>query len=234
MRLQKYLSQNGLASRRKCEELITEGRVFVNGTPVLELGTKIEPNSEVRVDGKLITKKDKFIYIMLNKPVGFVTSTSDEKNRPIVFELISEIQKKLHPVGRLDINTEGLLIFTNDGDTTFKLTHPKSEIPKVYIVEVAGKLTKEALFILKRGIDSPNFKTKMAKIEFLGNSRYGTKFEITIKEGQNRQIRKMFEYVNCTVKTLKRIQIGEIKLGNLPLGKWRRLNLHEINYLQKL
>lgn len=235
MRLQKFLADCGIASRRGAEELIKAGRVSVNGGVIREMGVQIdESNDEVYFDGKRVRPQGKLVYIMLNKPEGFVTTVSDDKNRSTVMELVSEIPERIYPVGRLDYDTEGLLLLTNDGKLTYKITHPKNNIEKTYIAEVTGNISMDTIVKLRSGVVVDGVKTRPAKVEVIGATRLGTKLEITIHEGRNRQVRKMFEAVGCTVKKLKRTAEAGLKLGHLPLGRWRRLSESEINMLKKI
>lgn len=235
LRLQKYLADCGVASRRASEELIKSGRVAVNGEIVREMGVIVdETTDEIMFDGQVVTPVNKKIYVMLNKPVGYVTTVSDEKGRPTVLDLVSDIQDRLFPVGRLDYDTEGLLLLTNDGDLTYKITHPKNDISKTYVAEVGGNISMDTIIKLRSGVVIDGYKTKPAEVEVVGATQYGTKIEITIKEGKNRQIRKMFEVLGCTVKRLKRIKEAGLVLGHLPVGKWRKLSESEINMLKKI
>jgi pseudouridine synthase len=222
----------GISSRRNAEKIIEDGRVMVDGIKITFPGTKIdETNSKILLDNKR-TKFEKKIYIMLNKPVGYISTVRDEKNRPTIMNLTSEIKTRIYPIGRLDCTTEGLILMTNDGEITNKLTHPRYSIEKTYIAEVSGNLNPIALTKLRKGIVINNYKTKSAKINIIGNSKYGIKLEITLREGKKHQIKDMFEMVNCKLNKLKRISESEIFLGNLPIGKWRKLNDSEISKLK--
>lgn len=235
LRLQKYLADCGVASRRASEKLISAGRVKVNGKTIKEMGFIVdEENDVVEYDGEVLKPVTKKIYIMLNKPVGFVTTVSDDKGRNTVLDLVSDIGDRIFPVGRLDYDTEGLLLLTNDGDMTYKLTHPKNDIPKTYVAEVTGNISMDTIVALRRGVVIDGYKTRPAQVEVIGATQYGTKLEITIHEGKNRQIRKMFEALDCTVKRLKRTKEGSLVLGHLPLGKWRKLSESEVNMLKKI
>ena len=232
VRLQKYLADAGVASRRAAEKLIAEGRVSVNGETVREMGVQIDENYDIiEFDGEVVRNNVKKEYIMLNKPVGFITTVSDDKDRPTVMELVSDINARIYPVGRLDYDTEGLLLLTNDGDLTYRITHPKHDIAKTYVAEVTGDISMDTIVQLRRGVVIDGVKTSPAEVEVIGATQYGTKVEITIHEGRNRQVRKMFESVGVKVKELKRFSIGKVEIGNLPLGRWRHLTSHEINYL---
>jgi len=213
--------------------MIADGRVSVNGCVVTELGTKVEEGDVVTVDGKKIKTDSKKIYIMLNKPKGCVTTSRDERGRKTVMDYVSDIPERIYPVGRLDYNTEGLLIMSNDGDFTYSLTHPKYEKVKVYEALVSGIMLHGAADKLKRGVYIDGKKTSPAEVEVIEHRRNSSVVRISIHEGRNRQVRKMCEQVGHSVLTLKRISIDGIELGNLPLGKWRHLTKMEISKLMK-
>ena len=236
LRLQKYLAQMGIASRRKCEEYIQKGKIFVNGKVVTEQGTKVNPNTD-KIEYNLgegrktveIKKGSSHIYILLNKPIGYVTTVKDEYNRPTVMELIEGINERIVPVGRLDMYTSGALILSNDGEFINKITHPKYEIEKTYVVTLKEEITKEEIEKLEKGVKIENYITnpaKVKKIEEINNKK--TKLEITIHEGKNRIIRKMCESIGKTVIALERTKIGNINLDGLKRGNWRYLNEKEI------
>ncbi len=235
VRLQKYIAMSGAASRRAAEEMITNGRVKVNGELIKELGTKVEVGADkVSLDGKIIKPEVKKYYIMLNKPVGYVSTVNDQFERPTVIDLIDEeIKARVFPVGRLDYDTEGLLLLTNDGDFTYKVTHPKFNMDKTYIATLKGGISVKGLNMLRNGVKIEDYKTSPAEVEMISCEKGETVIKITIHEGKNRQVRKMFEAVDCKVTALKRISIGTVELGNLPLGRWRHLTAHEINYLRR-
>lgn len=233
MRLQKYLAQAGVASRRAAEKYITDGRVSVNGTVVTELGTKVTESDEVSVDGKGVRLETKKIYIMLNKPVGYVTTMSDDHGRPTVMELIDDMNKRVYPVGRLDFNTEGLLLLSNDGDFTYKVTHPKHKLDKTYHVWVTGKAKTNAIRLLENGVVIDGRKTAPAKADVIETTNGSAVLSITIHEGRNRQVRKMCQAVGFKVIGLRRVYEGGITLGNLPLGRWRHLSTAEVNVILK-
>lgn len=236
VRLQKYIAMSGVASRRAAEELISSGRVMVNNKKITELGTKVEIGADVvMVDKEIISPEVKKYYIMLNKPVGYVSTVSDQFERPTVLDLVSEdIKSRIFPVGRLDYDTSGLLLLTNDGDFTYKVTHPKFNMDKTYIATIKGGITPKGLAQLRGGVViEDDFKTSPAEVEMISCDKGYTKIKITIHEGKNRQVRKMFEAVGCKVTELERIKIGTVELGNLPLGRWRYLTSHEISYLTK-
>ena len=231
MRLQKYLAQCGVASRRACEKLIEEGRVSVNGAVVNVLGSKVLPGDTVMVDGVLVKGETKKVYIMLNKPEGYVTTVSDEQGRSTVMELISDIHQRVYPVGRLDCNTEGLLLMSNDGDFTLKVTHPSHKLDKVYQAVVSGVPNHFDIQKLERGVYIDGRKTAPAKAQIISAEGNRALVELTIHEGRNRQVRKMFDAIGYPVVHLRRVAVGNIVLGNLPLGKWRHLNPNEVKYL---
>ncbi len=236
MRIHKFLAECGVASRRTSEKLVNEGRVLVNGT-VAKIGQNIdEGNDVVSVDGKVVERNDKKIYIMLYKPLGVVCTSSDDKGRKTVIDLIkSDIKERMFCIGRLDYNTEGLILLTNDGDFSNKVTHPKNKIAKTYLARVrGGVVSREALKQLREGVVLDDGKTAPAKvyIEDIYNDST-TLIKITIREGKNRQIRRMFDAINHPVVDLKRVEVGGICLGNLPYGKWRHLTKPEIDKIMK-
>lgn len=235
MRLQKYMAQSGVASRRKSEEIILEGRVKVNNNIVKELGTKVDPRRDVvKVDNKVIKLEDKRVYIMLNKPEGYVTTLKDKHSEKIVLDLIDGVEERIFPIGRLDADTTGLLLMTNDGDLAYKLTHPSHEVPKKYIAQVKGVPNSKKLNRFRKGLRIDGRITSKAYIRILKKQRDFSVLEISIHEGRNRQVRKMCEYIRHPVVELKRIGIGDLRLGSLELGKWRYLTEKEINYLKGL
>lgn len=234
-RLQKVMAELGVASRRKCEELILQGKVKVNGDIVTELGTKVDKQTAaIEVDGKLITNNTNKVYILLNKPVGYITSAQDQFNRPTVLDLVSLINERIYPVGRLDYDTEGLLILTNDGELTYRITHPSHNVTKTYKAIVKGRVSTEAIEIFKTGIYIEDYKTSPAKLEIIKYAANDTLVNITIHEGRNRQVRKMCDAIGHKVLKLRRISIGNLKLGDLKLGQWRYLNSDEIQYLYSI
>ncbi len=236
VRLQKYMAMCGVASRRGAEEIIGRGEVQVNGQTVREQGVKVEVGADrVTVAGQEIHPVRKKYYIMLNKPAGYVSTVRDPFERPTVVDLLrGEIHSRIFPVGRLDYETEGLLLLTNDGDFTYRVTHPKFQVEKTYIAVVKGALSVGGLNALRRGVRIDGFKTAPAKIELLEGEPGKNVLKITIHEGHNRQVRKMAEAIGCTVAELRRVSIGKVEIGNLPLGRWRYLTSHEINYLMHL
>lgn len=232
-RLQKYISQCGVTSRRKAEELILKGHVKVNGNVVTELGTKIDTSKDiVTVNNKKISKVNDFIYIKLNKPEGYVTTVKDQFNRKAVLDLI-DIKERIYPIGRLDYNTSGLLLLTNDGDLANKLLHPKYLIYKTYEALVEGQIQDDSLNKLKTGVIIDDYKTAPAKVKLLKYMDNKSLVQISIHEGKNRQVRKMFDAVGYPVNSLKRISFGEINLDNLSLGAWKHLSDKEIKYLKR-
>jgi len=234
IRLQKYFTDCGVLSRRAAEEEIKAGKVKVNGIQA-ELGDKIEPETDVvEYKGRRIMpqKDEKRVYILLNKPCGVVTSARDEKNRTCVTDLV-KCGTRVYPVGRLDLNSQGLILMTNDGELTNKLTHPRHEIPKIYEVEVVGKVTTEQLNTLNSSMTVDGYVLLPVKTEFLSKDDRFTTLRMTLYEGRNRQIRKMCEQVGLKVAKLTRVAIGSIKLGDLQIGKWRYLTNDEINKLKK-
>jgi 23S rRNA pseudouridine2605 synthase len=231
VRLQKFLADAGVASRRASEQFIREGRVSVNGEPVTELGKKVDPLHErVEVDGKPIRPKRK-IYLALNKPRGLVCSKNDELGRATIYGLLPKEWGHLHSVGRLDFNSEGLLFLTNDGELSLRLTHPRYGIKKKYIATVDGRVDDEMLRVFERGIFSEGEKLKAEKARIISASRSQSVVELELAEGKYREVRRMFESQARTVKKLQRIQIGKIKLGELKPGKWRTLTEPEIKSL---
>jgi 23S rRNA pseudouridine2605 synthase len=233
-RLQKIIAAAGITSRRAAEELIAEGRVRLNGKVVTELGTKADASKDhIKVDGKLINPKQPPTYIMLNKPVGFVTTMSDPEGRPTVQDLLKGVKVRVYPVGRLDYNTEGLLLLTNDGDFAHLITHPKHEFPKTYLAKVKGVVDDNFLSELERGIYLDDGKTAPAKIKKVRKEAANSWLEITIHEGRKRQVRRMFDRVGHSVIKLKRIRTGNLSLGDLPEGAYRFLTPIEVKGLRE-
>ncbi len=233
-RLQKIIAKAGIASRRKAEELIEEGRVFVNGKKA-KLGDKADPERDViKVDGEVIKPLKKKVYILLYKPLGYVTTKSDEKHRPTVMDLLQREEKKaLFPVGRLDINTEGLLIITNDGEFANLITNPKTKVEKTYLVKVRGIPSKRAIERLLSGVIVEERKLSAKKITLLGHKNNAW-LKVVLTEGKKNQIRRMFEKVGHPVVKLKRIKIGDIEIGDLKPGEYRRLTPQEVERLKSL
>lgn len=231
IRLQKYLAHAGVASRRKAEEMIKQGRVAVNNVIVENMGATVTCNDVVTVDGKPVTTEEDKVYIMLNKPVGYVSTSKDQFGRPAVIDLVKDAGKRLYPVGRLDYDTSGLILLTNDGDFTYRLTHPKHEVNKVYEAVISGFPDKNEITRFETGLKIDDYQTSPAEFEVLDKQGINTLVRITIHEGKNRQVRKMCEAIGHKVLTLKRIQIGPIALANLPEGKWRHLSDNEVKIL---
>lgn len=235
-RLNKYLASTGVASRRGADKLIADGKVKVNGKVVTELGTTInEKNDTVTVDDVIVKKETDLKYVMFYKPKGCITTVSDEKGRKTIYDYLEELNiPHLIPVGRLDYDTEGLLLMTNDGDLAYKLTHPSYEVPKTYVVKVRGEMPEHKLAQLRKGVIIDGEKTKRARVKLLEFKDDISKLQITITEGKNRQIRKMIEAVEKEVIFLKRIAIGDLRLGGLARGGYRFLNDFEVEYLKRL
>lgn len=233
MRINKFLADSGVASRRACDKLIEEGRVKSNGK-ICKLGDEIDLDDVVTVDGAVVSPKKKFEYYIMNKPKGYVTTVKDDKGRKTVMDLLPTNVGRIYPVGRLDYDTEGLLILTSDGELANRLTHPRNEIPKTYLVRIEGKITESALAKLRAGVVLDGVKTKRANIKVIQDTQNFTKLHVTITEGKNRQVRRMFESVNVQVDFLKRIKIGDLTLRGLDRGEVRKLSKEEIYYLQNL
>lgn len=231
-RLQKYIASCGVTSRRKAEEMILAGMVQVNGKIINELGFKVDGNEEIKVDGKIIGKVEKMIYIKLNKPIGIITSVKDQYDRATVVDVIG-IKDRIYPVGRLDYDTSGFILLTNDGDLANRLMHPKFEVDKVYEVTISGKINGTQVGQLERGVDIGGFVTSPAKVEVIKNNVSTSTVKITIHEGKNRQVRKMFDAVGKEVLRLKRIEFGELTLKDLRIGEWKYLSEEELEYLNK-
>ena len=231
-RLQKYIARCGVTSRRKAEELITNGSVKVNGTVITELGTKIDPDNDVvTVDNKKISESGSFTYIKLYKPEGYVTTVKDQFGRKTVIDLI-QIKDRIYPIGRLDYNTSGLLLLTNDGDLANKLMHPKYHIYKTYMAEVDGHISDETITMLKNGVKIEDYKTAPARVKLIKHSGSTSTVQVSIYEGKNRQVRKMLDSVGHNVLSLKRISFGKINLDDLKPGTWAYLNNEEINFIK--
>lgn len=230
IRLQKFLAEVGIASRRKAEELICQGKVKVNGKTVTELGTKVNPEKDmVEYEGKKVTIVSEKVYILLNKPIGYVTTAKDQFHRDTVLDLV-KVKQRIVPVGRLDMYTSGALLLTNDGDFVYQVTHPKHEIEKTYTVTIRGIVTKEEVEQLREGVEIENYKTKPAKVKILKTEeeKEQSRLEITIHEGKNRQVRKMCEAIGHAVIALHRSEVAGIGVKDLPLGKWRYLKESEV------
>lgn len=231
IRLQKYLADCGVASRRKCEQFILNGLVEVNGKVVQELGTKVNEKDEVKFKGKVLKLVENKVYILLNKPIGYVTTAKDQFGRDTVLDLV-KVKERIVPVGRLDMYTSGALILTNDGEFINKYTHPKNEIDKTYNVTVLGKITKEEVEKLKNGVElDDGYITKPAKVKILkiDEEKNISRVQIAIHEGKNRQVRRMCESIGKKVLALHRSKIGNIDVKDLKLGEWRYLRKSEIS-----
>jgi len=234
MRLQKYLASSGVASRRKCEEYIQEGRISVNGNTITQLGTQVSDEDIVTYDHQIVRCNAQYVYYILNKPVGYVTTVKDEKDRPTVLDLMREIPTRIFPVGRLDYNTSGLLMLTNDGELTYALTHPKHDVNKTYQVKVKGRVSDAAIENLESGIFIEGRKTAPARVDIIQINDVTTTLSIIIHEGRNRQIRKMCDAIEHEVLRLSRTAIGDMRLEGLSPGKYRKLTEREIVYLKKI
>ena len=235
IRLQKFLANSGVASRRKAEELIKDGKVKVNGEVIKELGTKVNPAvDKVEYCGNPVFSSNKFVYILLNKPIGYVTTAKDQFDRDSVLDLV-KVKERVVPVGRLDMYTSGALILTNDGDFVYKVTHPKHEITKTYTVTVRGIIENDAVEKLRNGVEIEDYKTRPAKVKILktDEEKNISRLEITIHEGKNRQVRKMCEAVGSKVVALHRSKIGDIGVKDLKLGTWRYLKDFEVKKILK-
>lgn len=232
IRLQKFLADSGIASRRKAEELIKEGKIKVNGAIVTELGLKIDDNKDIVLfNNKKVKKSEELEYLILHKPKGYITTVKDQFGRKSILELI-DTENRLFPVGRLDYDTSGLLIITNDGELTYKLTHPKHNVEKTYVALVRGIPSNDKLDKLKKGIKLEEFTTAPAKVKIIETKGPNAVLEIKIREGKNRQVRRMCEAIGHFVIELKRTAIGEIVLSNIKEGAYRSLSQKEIEYLK--
>lgn len=229
IRLQKFIAMCGVASRRASEKLIADGRVKVNGIIVAEMGVKVDPEKDIiLVNNKKIRLEQKKVYLLLNKPLGVITSVSDDLHRTTVVDLVN-IPERIYPVGRLDYNTTGAIILTNDGDVAYKLTHPSRGVWKKYLVEIEGYISDEQISKLKKGVVLEEGKTAPARLKLIFRTKQKSKVELSIHEGKNRQIRRMFETLNRKILKLKRLEVGSIKLGNLREGEWRYLSDKEVS-----
>ena len=234
MRLQKYLASCGVASRRTAEKMIAEGRVSVNGVVVTAMGMLVEPGQDVRVNGEPVTPEAQKYYLLYHKPAGEVTTASDPEGRATVLDKFQDFPARLYPVGRLDYDSEGLLLLTNDGDLTRRMLHPSCEVEKVYLARVSQQVTVEEAARLERGVMVDGRKTARAKVKLLSTKPLYTDMLITIHEGRNRQVRKMVTEVGHQVVLLRRIRFGPLKLGELPRGMWRELTEEEVTALRRL
>ena len=234
MRINKFLASCGIASRRACDEIIAEGRVKINGKVCTQGAEVDEISDSVSVDGKKVQLKKKFEYYIMNKPKGYITTVKDDKDRKTVMDLLPKNIGRVFPVGRLDYDTEGLLILTSDGDLANRLTHPRNEVTKTYLVKIEGVISEETVNILRRGAIIDGVKTKKCNIKIVETSKEYTKLHVTISEGRNRQVRKMFESVGKNVDFLKRIKIGQLSLRGLDRGSVRKLSAQDIDDLKNL
>lgn len=234
MRINKFLAEKGVASRRHADDMIAAGRVQINGK-VATLGENVEETDEVLIDGVLLSREEKKEeYYIMNKPKGVICTVSDDRGRKTVMDLLPESVGRVFPVGRLDYETEGLLILTNDGDLAFRLTHPTSQIPKTYLVRIEGTMTEKDLNPIRSGVELDGVLTKKCKAHIVETDKAYTKVHITITEGRNRQVRRMFESIGRSVAFLKRVSIGRLKLTGLDRGEVRPLTEQEIAYLKGL
>ena len=236
MRLQKYMAMCGVAARRKCEEIIAAGRVSVNGQIITEMGTQVEEGDRVELDGVLITLEEQKRYILYHKPAGEVTTVSDDKGRETVMDRFKDFEVRLYPVGRLDYDSEGLLLLTNDGELAQRLTHPSCEVDKVYLARVTGNPSNEAIDKLRRGVfmEGDERRTYPAQVRVVRDESLYSDIVVSIHEGRNRQVRRMFDAVGHKVLLLRRIRFGSLELGDLRRGEWRELTQEEVSELKKL
>lgn len=233
MRINKYIAASGMTSRRKADDLIINGNVKVNGVSMREPGYDVKEGDVVEVNGNVVGASQKLEYVVVNKPLGYITTVEDDRERATVMELVKDVDARLFPVGRLDYNTSGLLIMTNDGDLAYRLTHPKHNVDKTYIATVQGVVSDEKVAKLRNGVDIGGFVTSKAKVRIIKGTRTTTTLEITIHEGKNRQVRKMFAAVGNKVVDLQRVAIGHIRLGRLAEGHYRKLTREEVEYLKR-
>lgn len=233
MRINKFIANCGLCSRRKADQLIKDGHVMINDKLMEDLGYIVKDNDVVKVNGVVLKPVEKKVYYMMNKPKGYVTSLNDEKGRKTVMDLLGDIPYRVFPVGRLDYDTEGLLLFTNDGDLSYKLTAPSSKITKTYIVKIEGDIKESELAVIRAGIVVDGVKYDKCSLNIISKDEKYTKLQMIIHEGKNRQIRKSFEHIGKVVVFLKRIAIGQLRLGGLTRGKIKILNEKDLMYLFK-
>ncbi len=235
MRINKFISECGVCSRRKAEEYIKSGLVRINGVVVDKLATDVDVTKDkVTISNQEISLTDAYVYYMLNKPKGYICSMSDDRNRKSIVDLLEDIDRRVFPVGRLDYDSEGLIFLTNDGELTYKLTHPKFGIEKKYIVKVVGSMKESELAVLRAGVVVNNVRYSKCKVKLLSFENNVSKLEVTLTEGKNREIRKMFDAIGKEVIFLKRTQMAGIKLGGLKRGEIRRLKENEVDYLKSL
>lgn len=234
MRLQKYLAHCGVAARRKCEAMIAEGRVTVNGQVVTEMGMQVEEGDAVTVDGQPVMPEEKLYYILYHKPVGEVTTVTDPRGRTTVLDRFRDFPVRLYPVGRLDFDSEGLLLLTNDGDLTQRMLHPSREVDKTYLARVDGDVNMDSIRELRRGVALDGRRTSPAQVRVIRRTDLETVLLVTIHEGRNRQVRRMFEETGHTVLMLRRVQFGPLQLGGLKRCQWRELTPEEIEKIRAL
>jgi len=235
VRLNRYIAKSGASSRRGADALIAQGRVTVNGDVLQTMGVDVDPDRDmVCLDDRPLRPEEKKVYIMLNKPAGYLSACRDDRGRQTVLSLISGVNERIFPVGRLDFDTEGLLLLTNDGDFSYRCTHPAHEVDKQYLVTAAGAIDDDALQKLRSGIMIEGYKTHPAKVELISRTQGETQMYITIHEGRNRQVRRMIEAAGSTVRYLKRVSEGNLELGKLKTGQWRYLTEEERNRLMRL
>ena len=233
MRINKYLADAGVASRRACDKLIEEKKVYINGK-IATLGEEVDYSDTVTVEGRVVRPTDKLVYYMMNKPKGYVTTVKDDKGRKTVMDLFPKKNERVYPVGRLDYDTEGLLIFTNDGDLANRLTHPVNEVPKTYVAKIEGKVGENDIAKLRGGVYIDGVKTKKCSVKIVEETKEFTKVSVTITEGRNRQVRKMFAAIGFEVAFLKRTKIGDLTLRGLSRGEVRPLTNEEVYYLKNI
>lgn len=234
MRINKYIANAGIASRRKADELIKAGKVKVNGKVMSQPGSDVADSDEVLVEGKPVQSTENKVYYAMNKPLGVITSVNDDRGRMTVVDIMSDVEERVFPVGRLDYNTSGLLLLTNDGDFANRIMHPGRRVDKTYRVRVAGNISKMKISVLRAGVRLGKFKTSPARVDVITWNRHSMILEVTIHEGKNRQIRRMFEAVGYPVQELERISIGNMKLGHLKPGQYRKLSRRELEYFSNL
>lgn len=232
LRLQKILAEAGVASRRGAERLIQAGRVRVNGRVIAELGAKADPEADrIELDGRPLQPREARCYVLLHKPAGYLTTRVDPRGRPTVFALLPELGVRLHPVGRLDGDAEGLLLLTNDGVLTYRLTHPRHGVPRVYEVQVEGRLTPADLATLRAGVLLEDGPAVPERVRLLGHEGGRSRLQVTLSEGRYREVKRIFQALGHPVRRLVRIQFGPLRLGRLPVGKWRPLTPAEVRAL---
>lgn len=234
MRINKYIANAGIASRRKADELIKAGKVKVNGKVMSQPGYDVADRDEVLVEGRSVQSAENKVYYAMNKPLGVITSVNDDRGRMTVVDIMSDVEERVFPVGRLDYNTSGLLLLTNDGDFANRIMHPGRRVDKTYRVRVAGNISKMKISVLRAGVRLGKFKTAPARVDVITWNRHSMILEVTIHEGKNHQIRRMFEAVGYPVQELERISIGNMKLGHLKPGQYRKLSRRELEYFRNL